>query len=344
MPKLKGMALSSVSLSRGVRPIAAAVLALTLTAGMAGCGNGGSSPVVVRVGAIAIDRATVDHWARAIALGSTVEGVTGRSNSTPREKALEFLVSANWAIGEAAERGLRVSDNALARGLKERVDAAPNGRNEFEEEITATGQTLADVTLEVKDSLALAALRESLSRSVPPVTQAQVADYYTHHLQSFRIPDRRVVDLIEEIPGHAQAVDLGKRLGPGERFRKRAIRELVPRQTPYEDAHRENGRMVQAIFATRLGRVGGPVVYHGRWVLLVVRKLVPGSIRPLGEVGAQISDHLSEERHRRALASFLEAFRREWTAKTSCEPGFVVQKCSEYRGQLVSEGNPLEGG
>ncbi|HEX3851480.1 MAG TPA: peptidylprolyl isomerase, partial [Polyangiaceae bacterium] len=243
----------------------------------------------MRVGAVAIDRASVDHWARAIRLGSTVEGITGRSSSTPREKALEFLISANWAIGEAAGRGLAVPDGAVARGLKERIDALPNGRKEFEEEITATGQTLADVKLEAKTSLALAALRESLSRSVPPVTQAQVAGYYEHHLQSFRIPDRRVVDLIEEIHGYAHAVALGKRLGPGARFRKRAIREFVPRETPYEDAHRENGRMVHAIFATPPGRVGGPVVYHGRWVLLVVRKLAPGSLKPLEEVDAQIS-------------------------------------------------------
>ncbi|HTA05586.1 MAG TPA: peptidylprolyl isomerase, partial [Solirubrobacteraceae bacterium] len=126
-------------------------------------------------------------------------------------------------------------------------------------------------------------------------------------------------------------------------FTKRAIRELVPRQSPSEDAHRENGRMVRAIFATPPGRVGGPVTFHSSWVLLVVRKLVPSSIEPLSKVKAEISEQLSEERQRRALASFLEAYRREWTAKTSCKRGFVVQKCSEYRGQLASEGNPLEG-
>jgi hypothetical protein len=322
------------------RSFAVVVLALLLLAGTTGCGSAGPSPVVVRVGTAKIDRATVDHWTRAIALGSTVEGVTGRSSSTPRQKALEFLISADWAIGAAADHGLVVSEDAVERGLKERIEAAPNGRGEFEEEISATGQTLADVKLEVKASLASARLRESLTKRVSPVTQAQIADYYKHHLQSFRIPDRRWVDLIEEIHGYAHAVALGKRLGSEARFRKRAMRELVTRDTPYEDAHHDwKAPMLHAIFATPLGRVGGPVSFHYMWVLFVVRKRVPGSVKPLSEVSAEISERLSEERHRRALASFLETYRREWTAKTSCRAGFVVQKCSGYRGQLVSEGN-----
>ncbi len=343
MTEIRGKASSSVAPALGARRrFVAIALMLMVLAGAAGCGGDKRSPVVVRVGEVTIDLATIDHWTRAITLGSAVESVTGRSRATPRQKALEFLISANWAIAAAAEHGLEVSDGAVERALKDRSEAAPNGRPEFEEEITATGQTLSDVKLEVKASLALAALRESLSRHVPLVRQAQIADYYKHHLQGFRIPDQRVVDLIEEIRGYTHAVALGKQLGPGARFAKRAIRELVPRQTPYEDAHRENGRMVQAIFATPPGRVGGPVVYHSRWVLLVVRKLVPGSVKPLTKVNAEIAERLSEERHRRALASFLETYRQEWTAKTRCKGGFIVQKCSEYRGRMMPEGNPLE--
>ncbi len=320
-----------------------ACLALLLLPALPGCGSDSSSPVVVRVGTVAIEKATVGHWARAIRLGSTIEGALGRSSSTPRQKVLEFLISSNWAIGAAAERGLGVSEGAVARGLGERIAAAPHGRGEFEEEISATGQTLADVKFEVKAALAAAALRESLSRSVAPVSEAQTADYYRRHLQSFRIPDRRVVDLIEYIHGYAHAIALGKQLGPGARFAKRAMRELVPRQTPYEDAHRANGRMVEAIFATPPEHVGGPVAFHGRWVLLVVRKLVPPSVKRFVEVKAELSEHISEARHSKAAAYFLAAYRREWIAKTSCETSFVVQGCSEYRGPLAPEGNPLAG-
>ena len=294
--------LSPAFLLGAKRGIAAVALMLMCAAGAAGCGSDGPSPGVVRIATAAINKATVDHWARAIALGSAVEGVAGRSSSTPRQKALEFLISANWAIRAAAERGLEISDSAVERGLKERVEASPNGRSEFEEEIAATGQTLADVKLEVKTALASARLRDFVSKRVSPVTQAQIADYYRRHLRSFRIPDRRWVDLIQEIHSYAHAVALARQLGPGERFAKVAMRELVRRDTPYEDAHHDwKAPMLHAIFATPPGRVGGPVSFHYRWVLLVVRKLVPGSIKPLGKVRAEISERLSEERHRRAL-------------------------------------------
>ncbi|HEY2719899.1 MAG TPA: hypothetical protein VGI52_09725, partial [Solirubrobacteraceae bacterium] len=116
-------------------------MTLLLAAGAGGCGGAGSSPVVVRVGRVGVDRATVDHWTKAIQLGTVVEGELGRSSATPRQKALEFLISSNWAIGAAAERGHSVSDGAVARGLKEKIDAAPNGGAEFKEEVLATGQT-----------------------------------------------------------------------------------------------------------------------------------------------------------------------------------------------------------
>jgi hypothetical protein len=231
----------------------------------------------------------------------------------------------------------------VQHGLQQRIKAAPDGSSEFQEEIAATGQTLADVKLEVKAALAMARLRQSISRSVPALTQAQIADYYKRHLQSFRMPDRRVVDLIEEIHGYSRAVALGKRLGAGKRFAKRAQRELVPLQTPYEDAHRANGRMVEAIFATLPGRIGRPVIFHGRWVLLVVRRIIPSSIQPLSKVSAEIAERLAADRRANALASFLEAYRREWTANTSCAAGFLVQRCSGYRGRLVPEGNSRAG-
>jgi hypothetical protein len=267
-----------------------------------------------------------------------VAGVPEGSSSTPRQKALEFLISADWAIGAAAEHGVAVPEGAVARGLQAKIDAVPQGRSQFEEEIAATGQTLSDVGFEVKAALAMKALRAFVSRHVAPVTQTQIARYYSHHLQSFRIPDKRLTDLIEEIRHYPHAVALGRRLGPGERFAKKAMRELVPRETAFEYAHAWNGKMVRAIFATPPGRVGGPVSFHEKWVIFVVRKLVPGHIKPLGEVRAEIAKRLSEERRGQALARFFGAYRREWKAKTSCSAGFLVRGCSEYRAQHALEG------
>ena len=310
-----------------------------------GCGGANSAPAVLHVGTVAIDKTAVDHWTRAIALGSKVPAALGRAGGTFRQKALGFLISANWAIGAAAERGLAVSSTEVQRGLQQRIEAVSGGRSEFLEETAATGQTLADVKFEVNAGLAVARLRKSLSASVAPVTRSQIADYYRHHLQSFRTPDRRRVDLIEELHGYRHAVALSIELGSGTRFAKHAMHELVRRETPYEDAHHDwKAPLLRAIFAAVPGRVARPASFHYRWVLLVVRKVIPSSVKPLSKVSAQISERLSEERHARALASFVQAYSREWTAKTSCDTGYLVQKCAGYRGPLVAEGNLLASG
>jgi len=326
--------------------IATASTALLLAAPLAGCGGAGghSSEPIARVGNTTIDRAEVNHWASLISRGNSVGMALGQTSGTPRARALKFLISSAWVIGEAEERGLSISDAAVERGLDKEISEAPNGRSEFDEEIVSTGQTLADVRLELKLTLAVARLRDAVVKRLPAVTRAEVASYYAHHRRKFYVPDRRLVDLIEQIHGYARAIALGKQLGPGARFAKLAIRELVGRESPAEAAGRMNGQLVHMIFATTPGRVAGPAMFNGGWVLGVVRKFIPAGIQPLSAVRVELSKTLATERKEQTLKQYAAAFAGEWTAKTSCSRGYVVQSCSEYRGAQLSEENPLAGG
>jgi hypothetical protein len=349
MPRFGRKSVVFEAFSRTAREaVLAGAAALLLAAALAGCGTASGTPsrslnqVVVRVGAVMIDRAEVEHWARAIEQGNSVATVFGKLSGTPREKALEFLISSSWTIGQAQAQRLPIPISDIERGLQEKVDAAPNGRSEFQEELASTGQTLDDVKLEVESALAVKALRDAVAMHVPALTRAEVASYYARHRRSFYLPDRRLVDLIEQIPGYGHAVSLGNQLGPGARFAKRAIRELVRRESPAEAVDRMNGQLVHMIFATAPGRVSKPAMFNGRWVLAVVRKLVPAAIQPLTVVRGELSKTLAAQRRQQALKRFATAFVRRWTARTSCSPGYVVQKCSQYRGALA-QGNPLVG-
>jgi foldase protein PrsA len=324
------------------RRIAIAAAALLMVGGVAGCGGSTPSAVVVRVGDALIDRAAVDHWARAITRGSSAGVSSTGVRFTPREQALDFLISSDWLIGEAAEQRLAVSDRAIEHALEERIGSSPSGNADFQKELSFTGQTVSDVRLEAKTALAAAMLRETLSKRVPKVTRSAVADFYRRQRLLFR-RDRRVVDLIEGIESPDAAIALGREIGAGSRFTTRAVRETVPRPPLIEAERRENRKLVRAIFATRLGKIGDPVSYDTRWVLLVVRAEIPGSTKRFAEVETEIARYLSERRRHAIIAKFLEAYRAEWTARTSCRAGFVVQKCSQYRGPAMPEGNPLAG-
>jgi hypothetical protein len=329
--------------ARGPSRLAAALL---LGAALAGCGSANSrssirsSEVLVHIGSTAIDRAEVEHWASAIRRGNSVGTALGKTSGTPRERALEFLISSSWITGEAVEQGLSISNAAVERGLQAQTDAAPNGRSEFEEELTSTGQTLADVKLEVKAKLAAAKVRNAIEKRVPPLTTAEVGSYYTHHRQSFYLPDQRVVYLIEGIHEHARAVALARQVRPGAELTKPWFREVVYRTPEVADP----GKLAHMVFAATPGRVSGPTKFFGDWVLAVVKKLIPAGIQPLTAVREALSKSLAVGRRERALKRFAAAYVRKWTARTSCSAGYVVQKCSEYRGTPAAEETPLTTG
>jgi foldase protein PrsA len=320
---------------------AGSVTVLLAVIGLVGCGDASRERPVVRVGDVSINRATVNHWAKAIALGGGAGGALGGGAGSPRRRALRFLISAQWMIGEARDRGHGVPREEVERRVRERIEALPNGGSEYERELSATGQTSDDVELEIEAETAAVILRTLVASDAGRPTLSEVVTYYTHHQAQFRVPTLRVVDLIEALPTRDGAIALGKRLGPGERFARKALTERVAPETPSEAATRDNGELVRAIFAAPLGKVADPVRFNHHWVLLVARKTVPGRAVPLASVKGEITARLSGERHRRAERDFLEAYRRKWIARTSCRAGFVVWGCSQYRGPAINETNPL---
>jgi foldase protein PrsA len=338
---------SGVILSPTCKVGVATLVAALLVAAVSGCGSSravgsgaassAASATVVRVGAAAIDRAEVEHWAGAIGRSNVVATALGRLDGTPRRKALQFLISANWLLGEAKERGLSISTAAIERGMREKIEALPGGRSEFDEELTSTGQTLADVRLEVQATLAAAALRSAVADRVPAVTQAQVASYYARHRRKFYLPNRRVVYLAEGIRSYERALALAREARAGGRLVNPWFRELVL-EGP-EAAERD--KLAHMVFAATPGRVTGPEKFFGHWVLGIVKKLLPAGIQPLPAVRGELSKTLAVERRERALRRFAVEYARKWTARTRCSTGFVVLGCSQYPRVAAVEGSLL---
>jgi hypothetical protein len=324
-------------------PLAATVVALLTAGQLTACGGAPVEPVAVRIDKATIGTRLVGRWARILERGGEVAPSLAPTQGSARERALDFLISAAWLRGEVADRGLSVSDAEAERRLHEQFEAYPERRSEFEKELARLGQTIDDVKLVIKAEIAPAVLRAAVSRQVRPVTHADVVNYYTDNLARFRVPQARITDLIYALPSRSAAVALGKRLGSGRRFAARALNEELPLYTPAVQARKGNTELIHAIFAAKPGTLVGPARFGRTWVLAVVRKIIPARIRPIATVEGEIATRLSRERHRLALLGFARAYRSKWRTKTDCRPGYVVQKCAQYRGPLAHEGNPLAG-
>ncbi len=322
----------SVGRSTGVVALAV-LLAVLTTVGLSSCGSAAGGPVAMRVGGSATSSATVDRWARAIERGDAVGGFENETHGTARQRALAALIAAEWLRGQAAAEGVAPSAAVVARALSER--RAANGSGEFAQSLHASGRTIADVELEIEAELAAAAIHQKLMARIAPVTQAEVADYYKRHQGRFRIPEVRVVDLVENLPSRAAAAALVSRIGIGPRFTARANHERLLRG--YESipgTPPDIVRVAHAIFAAPRGVASAPTRLSRHWIVFVVRSVASPSFEPLSKARPRIVALLEASHRSETAATFAAEFRRRWTARTSCGAGYVVPGCVQYTGPL----------
>ena len=291
--------------------------------GSSGCG-GGVDHVEIRVGGQAITSSEITHRMAANA----------PEHFVPDAPRYEACVDRLRSI-------LQVSDQAVLK--TECEDQYDTLRRQ------ALSQLIVDAWLEEAareeglpaseqdDATAAAlALRSKVFDEAGHSSPTQAAHYYRTHIRGFVIPERRYFD-IDNRPTEAAAQRDRRRMEAGESFSSISpIHEMIERPTRIRYPPGE--RVARAvIFTAPLHRLGGPIKVYGAHSLFIVTRVVPARVRPFTSVRGQIEARLTAERRRRALGAFISAWRRKWTARTSCSPGFVVQKCREYQGARAPE-------
>jgi hypothetical protein len=325
---------------RGGSSLAAPTLALLAIAGLTGCGGTQAGPAVVHVGAIAIEKASVEHWAAAIERGAVVMNVTDPAAQSPKQRAISLLISFAWLRGEAERVAPRPSRAQLAHALAQQGSAASGA--------TEAGQTPADLEAEARAGWEAHALAQLLAAEVKRAARAQVtgvdvARYYHTHIARYRLRERRYYDLLERIPSKSRAAALAKRLGTGKRFAERTSKEKPFRPRSFSGLPGQ-AVVYRAVFAAkRTGVLVGPLPLQGQWCVFVLRRIVPAHVESLTQMRGAIEAKLLTSARHRVRTKLIASYRRRWLARTSCSPGYVVQKCKQYRGRLEPEAAPFSG-
>ncbi|MGO9761166.1 MAG: peptidylprolyl isomerase [Solirubrobacteraceae bacterium] len=328
---------------------------MAVVVAIAACG-GGQSRVVARVGDTAITEATLDQWVVALAPGHVAPDppdyaacVEYKRSLSPlpaeagleaglkaecrqeyqalRTRALDFLITSEWELHEAAAQGLSVSRREVERRLQQR-EYGP-----FQ-----AGTAIAELRFAVEAELASTALSQLAIGIAHAPTTAQVAAYYRAHRRSFLIPERRYIE-IDNLLSEAAAVRAKREVESGRSFARMVLHEVIERPGPIE-SETEDEAARKAIFAAKPNVLTGPVPVRGEHSLFEVKRVVPARYRPLARVKGSIATQLTRERRQRALARFIVAWRSRWLARTACSPGYVVQKCRQYHGARAPE-DPL---
>jgi foldase protein PrsA len=319
------------------RMLATGLLASLAVGGLGACGEGARDGVAVRVGQATITSGAVEHWTTALAEGRPPSSATARN--ALREQAVNFLISTDWLLGQVAAEGMTLSDAQTQRPLAlQRNQSFPGGQSEMEAFLKATGRTRADLLLQARAELAAATLRRAVLRGQSPISQAQVARFYAGHRQLFTTPELRTIEFANR-KSEAAALAVRRKIAAGTPLDSIGVRMTIP-LTPrsYKLKYKPDSVLALAVHAARPGELAGPVITnHIDHYVFEVKSITPPRLRPLSQVRRSIVRRLAAASERKALVAFVATWRRRWTARTVCSPGYVVQKCRGFSGARKPE-------
>jgi hypothetical protein len=326
--------------ARRLRRLAGGTAALLAAVAVTACGasGGGAAQVVARVGGAPITQATVTHWMRALAPQHVVPD---GPDQALRQRALGFLITSQWLIGEAAAEDMGVSDRQVALALVKKQSSFPGGRHEFAEFLHVVDQTVADQELELRAGLASEAIRRRLAAQEPKITAAEVARYYREHLRSnYFVPEERYFDIVEGIPSAAEARRLTAEITAGKSLARLSLKEWYPRRS-YAAYAGEKRTIIEAIFKAPPHVLTGPIRLGTLYFLIEVTRVSTSYTQSFAQVRRAISRQLATEQQRRALAAFIASWHSRWKARTDCYAGYVVARCRQYSGPESPEEQAL---
>jgi foldase protein PrsA len=252
-------------------------------------------------------------WLASFAVAATVAGqsVTDaqvahwQRSAGSRDAAFEFLVRAEWTIGEAKERHVVVTDAQARRA----VDTQPTD-----------GLTKTDLAYEAKLELLTAGIKEQITTpAAQSVTPEQVDAYITEHPRMR--PERRRMHILQAAGRHEAAV-AERKIAHGLTWRTAAKRYGInggarQRTVWPGDYDRDVEERLFKAETNRLTR-------YRTFVFKVTSVLQPRPA-PVQEQRAAAYEVLASEAEQRALDAFTDTYTQKWRARTSCARAYATR-------------------
>jgi hypothetical protein len=299
------------------------------------CACGGSGDVVANVGASPIAKATVDHWISVMAGDGPKTDRSKPQYRALRGQVLGFLISSQWTLGEAAELGVRATDNEAKAQLElfnyDRLEGIPYEGLPQRGELRALfsrAHSRSDRLWLMKLAMLIARVEQRhLTEAERTITRAQIANYYDEHKSSFVLPERRDVEWIVTYSESTLQKAI-REIRAGKNFvavAKRVSLDDPPTISGMVRHPRLEPGLAKHVFAAKPHVITGPFRQSQNYYEFEVTNVTPARMQTLARSEGSIRRRLAA----RSATSRTEAFQRKWSARTSCRPGYVVAGCRQ---------------
>jgi len=263
-----------------------------------------------------------------------------------KEEAEKILLEGIWIQGVADEWGIEATDQEVAKKLKEIKKESFKSEAEFQKFLKESHYTPADIDTRVRIQILSEELQEQLKEKAPKPTQDETEDYYeaAKATQFTQKPSRDVRLILNKDEKKAQeAFDAVSSDNSAKNWSEAAKKYSEDPTTKSSGGLRkevQEGTLEEpvdaAIFAATEGRVEGPVEAPGGSYVFEVVNSTPESTQELKAVGSQIQATLAQRLEQEYFANFVATFSNEWTSRTFCAPGYVVERCANFE----TDGHP----
>jgi parvulin-like peptidyl-prolyl isomerase len=266
--------------------------------------------------------------------------------------ALGELLNTIWIQGEAEELGIAVTPKQIQDELAQIKKQNFKTEAEFAQFLKTSKFTKEDVLTRVKLQLLSTQIQEQISKEAPPPSESEIADYYdsVKDTQFTSAESRDVRVIVNADKGKAEEAKalLEKDNSPGswQKVAQKFSEDPTTKSSGglqralSEELLASQPELKAAVFSSPAGVIAGPTDVQGKFFVVEVDKLNPEKVQTLKEVGQQIRSQLTQQVAQQVFSDFVTEFQNKWESRTFCAAGFVVERCSNFKGDGRPPGAP----
>jgi parvulin-like peptidyl-prolyl isomerase len=250
-----------------------------------------------------------------------------------RDQVLQFLISAQWIVGESKDQGVSVTDAEVNTQFETTKKQSFPKDADFQKFLKSSGMGLTDLKFRVKVQALSDKLRTKVTKGKDTVTTAQIADYYNKNKTRFAQPERRDL-LIVLTKTKAKADTAFAALKGGQSFAKVAKKFSIDQASKNQGGKllavakgQQEKALDDAVFKASKNKLSGPIKTQFGYYVFEVTKVTAASQQTLTQATPTIKQLLQSQNQQKALDSFVKDFQKRWKDKTNCRSGFVTQDC-----------------
>ena len=316
-----------------------------------------------------VTKAEFDRVLAQTAAGQGLPEVPAEDDPTYQQLADAAQANAilsRWVSGEAAERGIEISDREVEQQLDQIKTQQFGTEKEFdkyiqdsgfctEEELATEPLVCADVLKQVRLMIISDRIQSTVLPDNPPVADDEVKAYYEANELQFQQPETRDVRVIltkTEDDANAALADL-------QEDNSEDSYADVAKEFSIDDATKSTGGLRQGvvegqsepaldkeIFAATQGDLVGPFKGDAGFYVIEVQKITPATTTSLEDATDQIKQTLVAARQQEIAQTFQSNFRTKWVARTFCADGLPHRRLLQRRARAehVHRGDRREPG